>query len=255
MTGALAEVTPEYTSTMIKVSGEVEVDTTGEAGSDIFNSPVAVVVLWEFDTSDSSTTYNIGVANIGNLYYSGLQTGAASGVTPLLKTPSDLIPAYGIFLDCKYDPTFCVGTLKFVLVGCGCPEYLPITVSECTYNDMASATPAECTDETPPTSAPSGGACFPESVSVHVQDRGKVAMKDLQIGDLVFANGKYQPVYAFGHHKPDETTLFLQLHTEEETPLELSPEHLVFLDGNDFPVPAHSIQVGDVLQEIGRAHV
>ena len=43
-------------------------------------------------------------------------------------------------------------------------------------------------------------ACFSEVSTVQVQNKGPVAMKDLQVGDYVLtANNEYQPVYAFGH--------------------------------------------------------
>ena len=75
-------------------------------------------------------------------------------------------------------------------------------------------------------------------------------MKELQVGDLVLTGSKnYEAVYAFGHHKQDGLYSFLQVHTKnEQTPFEVTPEHLVFLSGRMNPVRADSIKVGDELR-------
>lgn len=76
-------------------------------------------------------------------------------------------------------------------------------------------------------------------------------MDELQVGDYVkIGNGEsYEQVYAFGHRVPDKLTEFVQLHTNAGTPpLEMSGQHLVFVDGKTNPVRADSIQVGDQLR-------
>lgn len=73
-------------------------------------------------------------------------------------------------------------------------------------------------------------------------------MKDLQVGQKVLTgSNNYQPVYAFGHNKADEPAEFVKLHTAE-TSLEMTGQHLVFLDGKSNPVRADSVKVGDVLK-------
>jgi hypothetical protein len=90
-------------------------------------------------------------------------------------------------------------------------------------------------------------ACFSEVATVQVKDIGSVMMKDLQVGQKILTgNGDYQPVYAFGHYKVDEPATFLQLHTSEAT-LEMTGQHLVFLEDKSNPVRADSVKVGDLL--------
>jgi len=80
-----------------------------------------------------------------------------------------------------------------------------------------------------------------------------VAMKDLQIGDRILTdstNGVYETVYAFGHHQPNRKATFSQFYTttNKQMPLEMTGEHLVFLQGKSNPVRASSVKVGDILQ-------
>merc|ERR1711988_1349339 len=60
--------------------------------------------------------------------------------------------------------------------------------------------------------------------------------------------GAYEQVYAFGHRVPQRYTKFVQLHTNTGILLEMTGQHLVFLDGKKNPVRADSVKVGDVLQ-------
>jgi len=83
-----------------------------------------------------------------------------------------------------------------------------------------------------------------------------VAMKDLQVGDNIWTGNGYSPVYSFGHRSPRVNSEFLQIHTAAKTsPLEMTAEHLVFLEGKDSPVRADSLAAGDVLQGLVRMTV
>ena len=76
-------------------------------------------------------------------------------------------------------------------------------------------------------------------------------MKDLRIGDMVLSDdqGTYTKYYSMGHYLQQASTVFLRVYTESQTkPLEISPDHMVFLEATPLPVPAHSIKVGDVLK-------
>jgi len=85
---------------------------------------------------------------------------------------------------------------------------------------------------------------------------GKVAMKDLTVGDDVLtASGQYQTVYTINHFHHTKPTNFLQIHTELDgdkidNALELSPMHLVYIEGKEYPVPAINVKVGDYLQTL-----
>lgn len=72
-------------------------------------------------------------------------------------------------------------------------------------------------------------------------------MKDIKLGDRVLVrDGKYEPVYSFGHFDPRATAEYMQLITQS-TRLSLSKEHIVFVEG-DRGIPASSVKVGDKLE-------
>jgi hypothetical protein len=72
-------------------------------------------------------------------------------------------------------------------------------------------------------------------------------MKDLKLGDKVLVQGgKYEPVYSFGHHSQEVEALYLKFVTTAARSLELSKEHMVFIEGGR-SVPASYVKVGDKL--------
>jgi hypothetical protein len=94
-------------------------------------------------------------------------------------------------------------------------------------------------------------ACFSGTSTVQVLGKGPVALNDLRINDKVLTDGTaYEPVYAFGHRNAYERVKFLQIFTSNsnESPLEITAKHLLFLAGKANPVTAESIQVGDALR-------
>jgi hypothetical protein len=118
----------------------------------------------------------------------------------------------------------------------------------------AAPTPTPTTQTAPteaPTSAPS--PCFSADMMVHVQDKGIISMRDLQVGDMVLsgtqADGskKYQRIYAFGHWDDSTSTTYLQIYSVDDisTPqLELSGNHLLFVKESNYPVRADMLQPG-----------
>jgi len=99
-----------------------------------------------------------------------------------------------------------------------------------------------------PSTTPFGG-CFSLTNTVEVQDKGLISMDSLQIGDLVRAgSNRFSRVYSFIHLDHDAEANFLQIHTAGwDTPLEMTPEHMVFVDGA--AVCASQVKVGDMLGE------
>merc|ERR1712048_1489259 len=82
---------------------------------------------------------------------------------------------------------------------------------------------------------------------------GRVMMKDLEVGDKVLtASGQYKTMYSMNHRNPNKETEYIQITTnlEEEQPLELTPSHMLFVDGKDHPVPAYSVKIGDKVQSL-----
>lgn len=126
--------------------------------------------------------------------------------------------------------------------------------------------PADLPDSTAgaPTCAPC--ECFSEESTVDVLTKGRVSMKDVEVFDMV-STGKsaqgetiYQQVYALAHYDTETSSDFLQVSTTTSTyndnhhPLEITTEHLVFLEGMRHPVKAGSIQVGDILRTADQAN-
>ncbi|CAB9509686.1 Protein hedgehog [Seminavis robusta] len=107
-----------------------------------------------------------------------------------------------------------------------------------------------------------GGLCFSGETKVHVFGGKTVSMKDLQVGDHILTSNSqgemiYQKVYAFAHRHHSRPTQFLQIQTntineeEDDTAespiLEVTREHMVFVEGKSKPIRADTIQVGDNL--------
>eukprot|EP00956_Cyclotella_meneghiniana_P044559 scaffold322807_cov76-Cyclotella_meneghiniana.AAC.3 len=96
-----------------------------------------------------------------------------------------------------------------------------------------------------------GQGCFSLKSTVFVKDKGTISIKDLRIGDMVLSDdhGSYTKYYSTGHYLEKAETKFLRIYTEAQIkPLELTPHHMVFREADTVPVPAHSINVGDVLK-------
>lgn len=99
--------------------------------------------------------------------------------------------------------------------------------------------------------------CFSADDTVQVQHRGEVAMKDIAVGDAILVGtGTYEPVYMFGHRDPFKQSEFVQIYTtavKSSRPLEMSPEHMVFLANQRDPIPAGAVKEGDLLRTVGSA--
>jgi len=91
--------------------------------------------------------------------------------------------------------------------------------------------------------------CFPGDALVDVQGKGLLALKNLKIGDhiLVDEGNRYEPVYSFGHKDRSVLGDFLQLTTDSGAQVEISKEHLIFVN-NKAAVPALLVQPGDKLR-------
>ena len=120
---------------------------------------------------------------------------------------------------------------------------LPIPADSLPAPDTASptATPSTTTTavETPP------GICFSGHTTVDVLGKGTIMMNNLEVGDHVrVGDNIYERVYSFGHRSVDRKAEFLQILPSK---LELSKEHMIFIEGKTFPIPASMLMVGDVL--------
>jgi hypothetical protein len=83
--------------------------------------------------------------------------------------------------------------------------------------------------------------------------KGEIKMKDLEVGDKIKSNkDMYDTVYAFGHYDASSATSYLQIKVQGlNKPLEISPNHLVYLkskgSGVTTTIPASIVRVGDDL--------
>jgi Hint module len=157
-------------------------------------------------------------------------------------------------------------------LGGGCEATLAITSYHNEYQlgyDIKSAVyrnlSLTCTCDSVGPAAPSwSDLCFSERTTVDTLHHGKVAIKDLPVGEQVlvgystswFSRGIYEPVYSLGHLEQDKEATFLQLYTSlaPREPLELSEGHLVYkIQGSGQPVPvrADMVKVDDNLLYYG----
>jgi len=90
--------------------------------------------------------------------------------------------------------------------------------------------------------------CFSPIATASVNGKGRIMMKDLVNGDSVLTmDGSYQTMYSMNHYHKSKETIFVQIRTnlESEQPLELSPNHLLYVADSINPVPASTVEVGD----------
>ena len=100
--------------------------------------------------------------------------------------------------------------------------------------------------------------CFSGATKVQVlMNTGEELIKtmaELEVGDSVLsANGAYQTVYAFAHIDRTRPTRFHQFFTDtgsSEAALEVTENHLIFVEGKSHPVPARRVRAGDILKGI-----
>ncbi len=135
--------------------------------------------------------------------------------------------------------------------------------------ELSSNPPSTCKNGSSPTSAPASSptskplSCFSEENTVEVERKGIVLIANLQIGDKVKdANGKMVTVYSFGHFQKNIKAEYLRIHAKElHRPLEISKDHLLFVNGA--AIPASTVQLGDRIDlghskgnaQVNRIHV
>lgn len=109
-----------------------------------------------------------------------------------------------------------------------------------------------CSDgDTPGLAGPAkGGGCFAASTTVRVEKKGRVSMRELRVGDKIYNSEQaaFETVYGFGHYDRTFKSEFLQIHTtRERQALELTANHFVYRKGEETPVRADELQVGDII--------
>lgn len=73
-------------------------------------------------------------------------------------------------------------------------------------------------------------------------------MRDLALGDKVLvSDGTYEPIYSFGHKSAHVMSEYVQLLLSSSAKLEISGDHMVFVEDGKRAVPASMIKIGDQL--------
>ena len=121
-------------------------------------------------------------------------------------------------------------------------------------SSMPSRSPSRSPSSMPskrPSKHPTSLPCFPGDSVVTVEGKGDVMMRDLEIGNRVLGmDGKYTPVYAFGHQDFEITSQYVRIYTNVTStpPLGISGEHYLFLhDQQEVPALPQFLKIGDVL--------
>lgn len=89
--------------------------------------------------------------------------------------------------------------------------------------------------------------CFSGNSIVELQDGKQIRMEDTQIGDAVLTKGgTYETIYSFGHLNQKLLAKFVQLQTKSTT-LELTSDHLIWVEDQQQYIPASLVEVGHIL--------
>lgn len=103
---------------------------------------------------------------------------------------------------------------------------------------------------TPPAPSPPSSGCFSGETTVVVKDVGITSMKNLKLGDQVLVlsapeNDVYEKVYSFGHIHHSTEMVYYQFYPSK---IEISWNHMVFLEDQATPIPASLVKLGDTLR-------
>merc|ERR1719159_1488246 len=89
--------------------------------------------------------------------------------------------------------------------------------------------------------------CFSAFTTAFVNGKGSVTMDLIEVGDSVLTgNGEFQSVYSIDHRDISKSTAFLQIaFGSDNNVLEITPNHMIFKEGSEIPVPSATVNVGD----------
>lgn len=105
----------------------------------------------------------------------------------------------------------------------------------------------------------SGGGCFTLRSQVRTSTGDSVSIEDVKVGDSVLTvttSGElsYSPIISFMYHDAEKTGHFVQLHTEDDHTITLTPGHLIYKTSQENstelpedPVFASEVKEGDYL--------
>lgn len=88
--------------------------------------------------------------------------------------------------------------------------------------------------------------CFPGDARVQLEDGSSKRMRDVCVGDRVqVSGGAFSDVFIISHNLPKAQAAYLQLVTQHNHILHVTPEHFVYVNGT--LAPAASVSIGDRL--------
>lgn len=91
-------------------------------------------------------------------------------------------------------------------------------------------------------------SCFSADMEVYTRNNGIVRMKDLHVGEEVLTpGGTFETVYSIARQHHTMKTAFLRVSTEKESIIELTGNHLIYINGKKNPITASAVKVGDEL--------
>lgn len=89
--------------------------------------------------------------------------------------------------------------------------------------------------------------CFADTATLNVQGQGRTPMNEVKVGDVVQTGpSKWERVYSFAKRDSTRRHKFIQIHTNDADPLELSDNHFLYLASGE-SVQAGLIKVGDTI--------
>ena len=87
--------------------------------------------------------------------------------------------------------------------------------------------------------------CHPSCSTVRLQDGSIRKMSELQLNDMVWNGKDYEEVIGFSHADPDCFATYLEIKTEDNNKLYISPEHYLYAN-NELTLPK-DVKVGDTV--------
>jgi len=197
-----------------------------------------VIRTYEDETAMVGDTIQFNWAGEHNVYIhpsgscddtDSIEVGQESGATYTF-TEDDA--GQDIYFACQITGHCSTGTFRF--------QILKVSVEP-------AATPA------PAPSGGGGGFCFSGNTIVDVLGKGPTSISNLHIGDQVKTNNnKYDTVYSFGHHNPNQVGEFLQITTTNKSVIEMSKDHLLLVSDGRY-IPASALTVGYQLVTVDHA--
>ena len=198
----------------------------------VFNSPDWFTGFYNFDATNDDTstwyrefsisTYAWDAGTEEGEEYSGSNS-ATNPKEPIKRFNVNNLPSTNVFLS-TVEPS-------------STSTVLPVATWTCTL------------EQEDPAAVPT--ICFSSRATVEVKDTGVITIDKLRIGDRVKVDAEdhFEVVYSFGHNSKTQIGQYLQIYGDMQSPLEISKDHMVFVNVQDTKkaVPASMVKVGDLL--------